>query len=320
MTESRFVNQNRQAWEEYEGMIDAMHLYSPSQLGEAYLHLCSDLAFAQSHYPDSQVSKYLDALASQYHHVLYRRQPQRWSELWNFFTHDVVLSFYHSRRYLLFSVLLLVFGFIIGALSQHINHDFFEEFFGYGYYSETMNNIRKGNPMGIYGDTPEWEMYLQIALNNIKVGLMFFISGLLSPFYVIYKDMETGVMMGCFDMFFAQQGFGVDALVAPNEHGALEIPACVISCAAGMRLGMGWFFPGKLTRMQALRESAQQALTMALAMIPVFAFAAIIESYITRHQEWPMTVRVMIIIAGLLFITYYVIIMPHRMARKEALH
>ncbi len=36
-------------------MLDGWKLYSPNELGQAYLSVCSDLAYAQSHYPETQV-------------------------------------------------------------------------------------------------------------------------------------------------------------------------------------------------------------------------------------------------------------------------
>lgn len=317
MTESRFVAQNKAAWDEYETMIEALEIHDPSELGEAYLALSTDLAFAQSHYPDSPVCNYLNALTLQYHHELYRRHPQRWKELWRFFSHDVVLTFYTCRRYLLFTTIILVLGYVLGTLQQVLDEDFFISFFGTGYYHVTVENIRSGNPMGIYGMENEVEMFFQIWLNNMKVCLIFFINGLLSPFYVIFKTMQTGVMMGCFDTFFYQYGCLTDAVVAANEHGALEIPACIVCCAGGLRLGFGWFFPGKQTRLRALRDSAIQGLMMFLAMLPVITVAAFIESFITRHQEWPMSVRVALVVMGLLFISYYCILLPRKLARKE---
>lgn len=317
MTEARFVKQNRSKWEDYKLMADVHNLYSPGELGEAYLRLCSDLAFAQSHYPGTPVCDYLNSLSLQYHHILYSRHPQRWKELLHFFTYDVPVSFYESRRYLLFALVLLLLGEAIGILSQHLNPEFFDDYFGYYYAEMTRSNIREGNPMGVYGMDDEWEMYLAIALNNIIVGLRMFMNGLLTPFFVIYVTLTNGVMMGCFDMFFAQQGLLSDALIAPNEHGSLELPALVISSAAGIQLGMGWFFPGSKTRMKALRDSALRSVTMALATIPIFAVAAFIESYITRHQEWPMAMRISIVLLGIVFIIYYCVILPRQLARKK---
>lgn len=317
MTESKFVSQNKRLWEEYELMIDSPGMYSPSELGQAYLSLSSDLAFAQSHYPDAQVCGYLNALTLQYQHILYRRQPHRWRELLNFFIHDVPLSFYKSRKYILLSLALFILGQTIGVLSQMLDTDYFEQFFGLGYYQTTIKNIDKGNPMGIYASESELKMFFLIAFNNILVGLRYFISGLLTPFYVIYVTVMTGIMDGCFMTFFAQHGYLWDSVVAPNEHGALELPAAIICSAGGMQLGMGWFFPGRKSRMRALRDSAQLSVIMVMAMIPVFAVAAFIESFITRHQEWPLMLRLGIMFAGFAFIIYYCILLPKQIAGKE---
>lgn len=318
MTEARFVSQNRAVWEQYERMIGLTELYSPNDMGEAYLCLSSDLAFAQSHYPGTEVCDYLNSLTLQYQHILYRRQPQRWRELCHFFIHDVPLSFYRSRHFLYLALFLFVLGQVIGVVSQYMDEGYFEAFFGGWYHDMTMDNIKKGNPMGVYGSEKQVLMFFGIAYNNIMVCLRFFISGLLSPFFVVYKALETGVMDGCFMAFFAQHGYLIDAVVAPNEHGSLELPAAIISLGAGMQLGAGWFFPGKKTRMKALRDSARDSLMMTMAMIPVLAVAAFIESYITRHQEWPLALRMLIVAAGLIFMVMYCIVLPYRLSRKEA--
>ena len=289
-------------------MLDGWKLYSPNELGQAYLSVCSDLAYAQSHYPETQVCKDLNALALQFHHILYRRQPQRWTELLHFFKHTVPMSFYSC---------LFLIGEVIGVMSQCLDKDYFQAFFGDYYHSETMNNIKSGNPMGIYGSEGEVELYFHITLNNMYVGLHYFTSGLLTPFYTIYMTITTGTMMGCFTTFFAQNGYLADVLIAPNEHGSLELPAAIVCSAAGMQLGMGWFFPGKLTRLKALMQSAQEALTMALAMMPFFMIAGFIESFITRHQEWPMAVRVLLMVVGLSFSVYYIILLPKKLGKKS---
>jgi uncharacterized membrane protein SpoIIM required for sporulation len=194
--------------------------------------------------------------------------------------------------------------------------DFFENFFGSGYYETTVSNIENGNPMGIYASEKESDMFFMITINNIRVGFNYFVHGLLTPFYTIYMTVMTGIMMGCFDTFFFQHGHGMLTLIAPNEHGALELPAIIVCSAAGMQLGMGWFFPGKLTRIKALINSAQEALIMVLAMIPFFIVAGFIESFITRHQEWPMPARVAFVVAGLAISIYYIIVLPRQMTKK----
>lgn len=298
-------------------MLDGWKLYSPNELGNAYLSVCSDLAYAQSHYPESQVCQSLNALALQFHHLLYRRQPQRWLELLDFFRYTVPLSFHRSRHFLLLSLCLFVLGQVIGIMSQCLDEDYFQNFFGSYYYEETMKNISNGNPMGIYDSESEVEMFFGITINNMTVGLLYFLKGLLTPFYTIYVTVTTGIMDGCFTTFFFQHGYGLSALTAPNEHGSLELPAVIVCSAAGMQLGMGWFYPGKLTRMKALMNSAQEALIMVLAMMPFFLVAGFIESFVTRHQEWPMAARMLFVVAGLAFSTYYIILLPRQLKKKE---
>lgn len=317
MTESKFVNQNKEQWNHYLMMVGQFDRYSPTELGNAYLSICTDLAFAQTHYPETGVCRFLNSLAQQYHQILYRRQPQRWRQLMHFFGHDVPLSFYHSRKYILLAFCIFLLGEVMGILSQVLDKDYFEWFFGASYYHTTLDNIGEGNPMGIYQDPNMWNMYFKIAVNNIIVGLRFFINGLLSPFYVIYKDLETGIMDGCFTTFFFQHGYGIDALIAPNEHGAIELPACIVCNAAGLQLGMGWLFPGKRSRFSALIHSARKSVIMAAAMIPAFAFAALIESFITRYQDLPLFFRILIVMFGLVAVIYYLIILPRYVARNE---
>ena len=313
MTEERFISQNKYNWDKYQNMLDEWKVYSPNELGQAYLRVCSDLAYAQSHYPKTKVCSSLNALALQFHHILYRRQPQRWGELLYFFRYTIPMSFYRSRRFLLLSLLLFILGEVIGTLSQCLDNGFFESFFGSGYYETTVSNIENGDPMGIYDSWEESEMFFKITINNITVGFNYFLRGLLTPFYTIYMTITTGIMDGCFTTFFFQQGYGTVALVAPNEHGALELPAIIVCSAAGMQLGMGWFFPGKLTRIKALINSAQEALIMVLAMVPFFIVAGFIESFLTRHQEWPMPARVALMAAGLAISIYYIIVLPRQL-------
>lgn len=318
MTEERFISQNKYYWDKYQNMLDEWKVYSPNELGQAYLCVCSDLAYAQSHYPNTKVCKSLNALALQFHHILYRRQPQRWGELLHFFRYTVPMSFYRSRKFLLLSLILFLLGETIGIISQCLDMDFFENFFGSGYYETTVSNIENGNPMGIYASEKESDMFFMITINNIRVGFNYFVHGLLTPFYTIYMTVMTGIMMGCFDTFFFQHGHGMLTLIAPNEHGALELPAIIVCSAAGMQLGMGWFFPGKLTRIKALINSAQEALIMVLAMIPFFIVAGFIESFITRHQEWPMPARVAFVVAGLAISIYYIIVLPRQMKKMKS--
>ena len=49
---------------------------SPDQLADAYTDLTADLAFAQTHFPTSRITIYLNNLASALHNEIYRNNAR----------------------------------------------------------------------------------------------------------------------------------------------------------------------------------------------------------------------------------------------------
>ncbi|MCF0180830.1 MAG: stage II sporulation protein M, partial [Muribaculaceae bacterium] len=111
-------------------------------------------------------------------------------------------------------------------------------------------------------------------------------------------------------MFFVQNGLAAEAFIVPNEHGALELSSIIINGGAALLLGAGWLFPGRLTRRQALVRSARHSMLVFMSTLPVIFIAAFIESYVTRHTEWPMPAKLAIIFVSLFFIVGYYVVLP----------
>ena len=55
-------------------MVEQADKLTPDRLADAYTELTADLAFAQTHYPSSRITIYLNNLASALHNVLYRNK------------------------------------------------------------------------------------------------------------------------------------------------------------------------------------------------------------------------------------------------------
>lgn len=49
----------------------------PDQLADAYTDLTADLAFAQTHFPTSRITIYLNNLASALHNEIYRNKREK---------------------------------------------------------------------------------------------------------------------------------------------------------------------------------------------------------------------------------------------------
>ena len=311
MKEVVFIRQNIEKWRATEAIIDDIDNMSPDVLADAYVETTSDLAFAQSHYPQSRITMYLNNLASALHNELYRAKREQWTRLITFWTREVPATMRRERRALLVSLLVFVVSAFIGVVSQLGDTEFCRVILGNGYVDMTLENIEKGNPMGVYGNDDELPMFLGITLNNIFVSFVEFAMGMLTTFGTGFKLFQNGVMLGSFQTFFFQQGVGFESMLAVWLHGTLEISAIIVAGAAGIVLGNGWLFPGTMTRLESFRQGARRSLKIVVGTVPLFIVAAFIEGFFTRHTEWPDAVRLTIILASLAFVLYYYVYLPN---------
>ena len=128
----------------------------------------------------------------------------------------------------------------------------------------------------------------------------------------------NGVMMGCFDAYFAQHGQLGICLSTTMLHGTLELSAIVISGAAGLALGNGWLFPGTYTRLASFRRGARRGLKIVFSTVPMFIVAGFIESFITRMSDLTIIGRLAIIVPSAAFVLFYYVYWPVRVHRRMA--
>ena len=103
MKEFAFIRNNIDKWQRAEIIIDDAASQTPDVLADTYTDLTSDLAFAQTHYPNSRITLYLNNLASSLHNSIYRNKREKWSRLITFWTQEVPLTMFEARKLLLAS-------------------------------------------------------------------------------------------------------------------------------------------------------------------------------------------------------------------------
>ena len=319
MKEKDFVRLNTAKWHRISMFVSNDVLSTDDDIAEAYLDLTSDLSFAQTHYPDSITTKKLNELAFQLHNKIYRKEPTRWSRLLKVWTEDLPRVMYECRKSLLFSFVVFMLFTLIGVFSQLQDQDYARDVIGNSYVEMTINNIRNGKPTHVYSSSPEVASFIEITFNNLMVDFKTFVAGIFTSIGTIIILFFNGIMLGSFQTFFFQYGVGWESVLAIWQHGALEIPACIISGAAGITLGHGWLFPKTYSRLEAFKRSAKQGLKIMLGVVPITILAGFIESFITRHTELPTPVRITTIIVEFSFIIFYFVIYPRKF-RNENRH
>ena len=114
MKEVTFIRRNIEKWKETEKVVERAASLSPDQLADTYTDLTADLAFAQTHFPTSRITIYLNNLASALHNEIYRNKREKWTRIITFWTQEVPRTMHDARRELLTSFLIFVyFSFLV---------------------------------------------------------------------------------------------------------------------------------------------------------------------------------------------------------------
>ena len=314
MREAAFLRQNQARWRQYEAQPPA----TPDELAARFISLTDDLAYAQTFYPASPTTVYLNTLTSKLHQSLYRNKPEQKQRLRHFWAVEVPLVVARHQAALAWAMGLFLLFTALGALSAAYDDTFVRVVLGDDYVNQTLANIRRGDPMAVYKSTGSSVMFMGIAANNLFVALRTFALGLTLGLGTLHSLFFNGVMLGSFQYFFYQQHVLRASLLTIWIHGTLEIPSIVLAGGAGFILGGGALFPGTYSRAAALALAARDALKLALGLTPVIVVAAFLESFVTRHTEMPVALSLGIIGGSAAFIIWYFGVYPRRVQRRLA--
>jgi uncharacterized membrane protein SpoIIM required for sporulation len=255
-------------------------------------------------------------MAADIYQRIYGNRQEKDGRIRLFFVYELPLLFRKHQRLLLFTFLFFFLFSVMSAFSAAKDETFVRGVLGDGYVSMTEQNIANGDPFGVYKDSNEWVMFLQIAQNNISVALSCFISGIFFGIGTLYILMKNAVMLGAFQYYFFARGLGIKSVLVIWIHGTLEISSVVITGAAGLVMVSGLVFPGTRTRLDALKKTARDAVKMVICLIPIYLMAAFLEGFVTRHTGMPMALSISILSFSLLFIVGYFVVYPIYLHQK----
>ena len=319
MREAAFVKQNKDKWLKFESVLSNNTSIDPDELSNLYIEITDHLSYAKTFYTGSNTELYLNRLASQAHQKIYKTKKEAKNRLVSFFKTEFPLTFYQHQRELLISFLVFALFVCVGAFSAASEGDFVRSILGDGYVNMTLENIENNDPMAVYKDMGEFNMFLGITLNNIKVALYAFAFGILLGIGTLYILMSNAIMLGSFQYFFYEKGLFWESARTIWIHGTIEISVIIIAGCAGLVLGNGMLFPGTYTRLESFKRGVKNGLKILMSTIPFFIIAGFLEGFVTRHTEMPDWLAILIIGGSLSLIIYYYIIYPIKLHKKQTL-
>lgn len=132
--------------------------------------------------------------------------------------------------------------------------------------------------------------------HNTQVGLLSFATGVLAGVPTLLLQLYNGILLGAFSSIFLVDDLRWRFLAWILPHGVPEMTAITLCAAGGLLFGEAVALPGRRGRAAALRRIFPAALMLFSASLPLFLFAALLESFV-RESALSTTAR--FVIAGM---------------------
>ena len=317
MREAAFVKQNKDKWATFENALSNQTQIATDVLSDLYIEITDHLSYAKTFYTGSNTEFYLNSLASQAHQQIYKTKREPKNRILSFWKTEFPSMFYEHQRELLIAFLVFSFFTAVGAFSAANEGDFVRSILGDGYVNMTLENIEKGDPMAVYKQMGEVNMFLGITINNIRVALTAFAYGIMLGIGTLMVLMQNGIMLGSFQYFFYEKGLLWESIRSIWIHGTIEISVIIIAGCAGLVMANGMLFPGTYTRLESFKRAVNNGLKIMISTVPFFIIAGFLEGFVTRHTEMPDWLAIFIILTSFALIIFYYVIYPYQLRRKR---
>jgi uncharacterized membrane protein SpoIIM required for sporulation len=315
MKETRFIAQNKEKWREAETLLKA-RVKDPDKLSNLFVQIVDDLSYSRTYYPNRSVRVYLNKIARQYFSIIYSHKKEKYNAFKLFWLDELPQIIVYSKRQLIASLLVFLLAFAIGVFSSQNDPQFASTILGDEYLTMTDKNIQSGDPMAVYKQSHQIDMFFGITFNNLMVAFRTYVLGIFLAIGTLGSLLYNGIMVGCFQYYFVERGLFLTSSLSIWLHGTLEISSIILAGGAGLTLGSGLIFPGTYSRLQSLQRSGIRSLKLMLGITPVFILAAVIESFLTRYTNAPIFLKLLLIVLSALYIIGYFVVYPWLKSKK----
>jgi len=310
--EGLFIKKNIDKWKQYQ----YERTTDPDEMASRFTELVNDLGYSRTFYPHSKVTQYLNGLASRIYLGIYKNKKEESSRIVRFWKTELPLVVRKYHREILYSFIIFFLFAVMAAFSAAHDETFVRGVLGDGYVEMTEDNIAKGDPFGVYKNGDQLSMFVEIAVHNIQISFMIFVTGIVVSLGTVWLLFINGVMLGAFQYYFFAKGLGLKSVLVIWIHGTLEISSIIIAGAAGLILGNSILFPGTHNRIDSVKRGARDGLKFLIGLVPVFMAAAFLEGFVTRYSTMPVWLSIFILLSSLTFIIWYFGFYPIRVERK----
>ena len=247
------------------------------EFGLLYRQAAADLSAVRSDHSSRSLETYLNRLVARAHNFVYSGRRISAGGLWRFFAHGYPRVFRRLAPYVLAATLITIVTAGLGAVITIVRPEYGVMFFG----ADRIADLDKHKMWTEQILTAQAPMSSAIMTNNITVCFITFAGGITAGLLTLYSLFKNGFMLGVIGVICAQHHMSLSLWSFVAAHGALELPAIMISGAAGLRLGTGILFPGLLRRRDSVAVAGIEAVQLVSGTVPLLLIAGTLEAFLS---------------------------------------
>ncbi|MCP3662223.1 MAG: stage II sporulation protein M [Gammaproteobacteria bacterium] len=290
MRQQQFEQKYQNQWDALGELLASLDMPKREQKPEALVRLPHLYRQVCNHYAISRSRRYSPALVRQLkelvwrgHRALYHQGGVSWWRLFSFIGVGFPRALrQHSRYFWLATTLFLLPAVIVGVLC-YSDPDLIYSIMSEDQVAnmESMydpSNRHVGRSVERSAEI-DFTMFGFYIYNNISIGFRTFAAGILAGVGTVFLLLFNGIVIGGVAGHLTQLGFSDTFWPFVSGHGAFELTAIVICGAGGLMLAHGVVAPGQLSRLEALKRKAREALSLVMGAALMLLVAAFIEAF-----------------------------------------
>ncbi len=298
MTPDKFLQRRETDWKALDDLLkqatdrpESLTTADAERLGSLYRAATSDLAIAKRDYPKARLTAYLNQLVGRTHSLLYKKRTLSTRAIRRYFQVDIPVAFRRNVRQFIIAMLLLFVPAIIAGVLANIDPDLAQFILPPGAQA-LIPQIEEGVLWTEIEEEGRPFFSAIIATNNIQVSFLAFAGGILAGVMTIFVLIFNGLLLGGLMGLTFHYGIGWGLTEFVFAHGVVELSVIGLAGAAGLLLGRSLVSPGLISRGDALRLAAKDAIKLVVACVPLLLIAGLIEGFISPNEFIPFAVKV----------------------------
>jgi uncharacterized membrane protein SpoIIM required for sporulation len=319
MNIKQFVKSHRDDWNQLEDLVSIVHKRKSNLTGalidqfyQSYQKTSQNLSYAQTYFPNDEVTLYLNELVSKSHNLLYKDQISSVKQMGHFLSTTFIRLFLEQWKFIIVAMLLFTLG-AAGGFFAILNDPQTMHAILPAEIAQGVNPEQLGSADGQVNSSV---MSASIMTNNIGVGILAFVGGvtfgLLTVYVLIYNGILVGALAGLF--FHHEKSYEFWAYIVP--HGMIELTAIFIAGGAGLLMGYKLFVPGQFSRGFQLKTQAKRSVQLLIGTIPLFVIAGLIEGFITPAAI-PLSAKYSVACITVIGLILYILIGRALLAKRQ---